>query len=47
VNYAKEASDRIAKRDGTYGNKTKERRAAKRKMEDAGEDGEGAKLAKL
>lgn len=47
VNYAKEASDRIAKRDGSYGTKTKERRAAKRKMEDEGEDGEAAKLAKL
>ncbi|KAL7539711.1 hypothetical protein ACHAXR_009522 [Thalassiosira sp. AJA248-18] len=47
VNYAKEVSDRIAKRDGTYGAKAKERRAAKRKMEDAGEDGDGAKLAKL
>ena len=35
VNYAKEVSDRIAKRDGTYGAKTKEKRAAKRKLEDA------------
>lgn len=48
VNYAKEVSDRIAKRDGTYGAKTKERRAAnKRKMEDAGDDGDAAKLAKM
>lgn len=49
VNYSKEVSDRIAKRDGTYGAKTKERRAAaKRKMEDAvGDEGDGAKLAKL
>eukprot|EP00571_Detonula_confervacea_P009229 CAMPEP_0172321820 /NCGR_PEP_ID=MMETSP1058-20130122/44378_1 /TAXON_ID=83371 /ORGANISM="Detonula confervacea, Strain CCMP 353" /LENGTH=286 /DNA_ID=CAMNT_0013037417 /DNA_START=25 /DNA_END=885 /DNA_ORIENTATION=- len=47
VNYAKEASDRIAKRDGTYGTKTKEKRAAKRKLEDAGDDGDAAKLAKL
>jgi len=46
VNYAKEVSDRIAKRDGTYGAKAKERRAAaKRKMEGgAGEDhGDAAK----
>mmetsp|Transcript_13317 Transcript_13317/g.22731 ORF Transcript_13317/g.22731 Transcript_13317/m.22731 type:complete len:283 (+) Transcript_13317:160-1008(+) len=48
VNYAKEVSDRIAKRDGTYGAKTKEKRAAaKRKLEDAGDDyGEGAKISK-
>ncbi|KAL9181518.1 hypothetical protein ACHAXT_010323 [Thalassiosira profunda] len=37
VNYAKETSDRIAKRDGSYGAKTKEKRAAKRKLEEAGE----------
>lgn len=48
VNYAKEVSDRIAKRDGTYGAKTKEKRAAKRKLEDAAGDGGGAsKSAKL
>lgn len=42
VNYAKEVSDRIAKRDGTYSAKIKEKRAAaKRKMEDGvvGEEG--------
>ena len=44
VNYAKEVSDRISKRDGSYSAKTKERRqAAKRKLEDAGEDGGAAK----
>ena len=48
VNYAKEVSDRIAKRDGTYGAKTKEKRAAKRKLEDAaGDDGGASKSAKL
>ena len=48
VNYAKEVSDRIAKRDGTYGAKTKEKRAAKRKLEDAaGGDGGASKSAKL
>ena len=48
VNYAKEVSDRIAKRDGTYGAKTKEKRAAKRKLEDAaGDDGGASKAAKL
>jgi U2 small nuclear ribonucleoprotein B'' len=36
VNYAKEVSDRVSKRDGTYNAKTKERRA-KRKLE-AGEE---------
>jgi len=46
VNYAKDVSDRIAKRDGTYSAKAK--RAAKRKMEDAGEDyGDAEKLPKL
>ena len=39
VNYAKEVSDRVAKRDGTYNAKIRERRAAKRKLEDTGEDG--------
>ncbi|KAL7433719.1 hypothetical protein ACHAXH_002458 [Discostella pseudostelligera] len=41
VNYAKEVSDRIAKRDGTYSAKIKEKRAAaKRKIEDGvGEEG--------
>ncbi|KAL7549097.1 hypothetical protein ACHAWF_012370 [Thalassiosira exigua] len=43
VNYAKEVSDRIAKRDGTYGAKTKEKRAMKRKMEESGENGSTAK----
>lgn len=38
VNYAKEVSDRVAKRDGTYNAKARERRA-KRKLEEAGEDG--------
>ena len=47
VNYAKEVSDRIAKRDGTYSAKIKERRAAKRKTEDAGEEGDPAKKIKL
>lgn len=46
VNYAREMSDRIAKRDGTYGAKTKEKRAAKRKLEDAGDDGGATKFAK-
>jgi U2 small nuclear ribonucleoprotein B'' len=45
VNYAKEVSDRVAKRDGTYNAKAKERRA-KRKLEEAGEGGV-AKSAKL
>mmetsp|Transcript_13620 Transcript_13620/g.32973 ORF Transcript_13620/g.32973 Transcript_13620/m.32973 type:complete len:309 (-) Transcript_13620:351-1277(-) len=53
VNYSREVSDRIAKRDGTYGAKTKERRAAaaaanKRKMDDfaaGGEDTEGGDAA--
>jgi RNA recognition motif-containing protein len=45
VNYAKEVSDRIAKRDGTYTAKTK--RAAKRKTEDAGEDSDAAKMSKF
>jgi RNA recognition motif-containing protein len=45
VNYAKEVSDRIAKRDGTYTAKTK--RAAKRKTEDAGDDIDAAKTAKF
>jgi U2 small nuclear ribonucleoprotein B'' len=45
VNYAKEVSDRVAKRDGTYNAKTKERRA-KRKLDEAGEGGV-AKSAKL
>lgn len=48
VNYAREVSDRIAKRDGTYGAKSKEKRAAKRKLEDDGENyGDAAKLTKL
>lgn len=48
VNYAKDVSDRIAKREGTYGAKAKERRAAKRKAEGAGEDdGEAATLPAL
>jgi U2 small nuclear ribonucleoprotein B'' len=48
VNYAKEVSDRIAKRDGSYSTKMKERRAAaKRKTEEAGEDGESAKTTKI
>jgi len=37
VNYSAETSDRIAKRNGTYGQKTKEKRAAKRKMEETEE----------
>lgn len=46
VNYAKEVSDRIAKRDGSYSAKIKERRAAKRKTtEDAGGE-EGSDSAK-
>jgi RNA recognition motif-containing protein len=45
VNYAKEVSDRIAKRDGTYTNKTK--RTTKRKTEDAGDDSDAAKTAKF
>jgi len=45
VNYAKEVSDRVAKRDGTYNAKAKERRA-KRKLDEAGEGGV-AKSAKL
>lgn len=45
VNYAKEVSDRVAKRDGTYNAKARERRA-KRKLEDAGEVG-AAKSVKL
>ncbi|KAL3822345.1 hypothetical protein ACHAXA_001722 [Cyclostephanos tholiformis] len=45
VNYAKEVSDRIAKRDGTYTAKTK--RAAKRKTEDAGGDIDAARMAKF
>lgn len=47
VNYAKEVSDRIAKRDGTYGAKVKERRAAKHKTEDAGDEGDQAKKTKF
>lgn len=48
VNYAKEVSDRIAKRDGTFGAKTKEKRAAKRKLEEeGGGGGDAAKMAKL
>ena len=52
VNYAKEVSDRIAKREGTYGANAKERAARKRKMEELGvagslEDGDGLKLTKL
>ena len=35
VNYAKEVSDRIAKRDGTFNIKTTEQRKEKRKLEDA------------
>mmetsp|Transcript_9016 Transcript_9016/g.12932 ORF Transcript_9016/g.12932 Transcript_9016/m.12932 type:complete len:249 (+) Transcript_9016:110-856(+) len=38
VNYAKEVSDRVAKRDGTYNAKARERRA-KRKLDETGEDG--------
>ncbi|KAL3792387.1 hypothetical protein ACHAW5_010788 [Stephanodiscus triporus] len=45
VNYAKEVSDRIAKRDGTYTAKTK--RAAKRKTDDVGEVNDAAKAAKF
>eukprot|EP00985_Skeletonema_marinoi_P032607 scaffold39191_cov140-Skeletonema_marinoi.AAC.14 len=45
VNYAKEVSDRVAKRDGTYNAKARERRA-KRKLEEAGEKG-AAKSVKL
>ncbi|KAL7495000.1 hypothetical protein ACHAWT_003594 [Skeletonema menzelii] len=45
VNYAKEISDRVAKRDGTYNAKARERRA-KRKLEDAGED-RAAKSVKI
>lgn len=47
VNYAKEVSDRIAKRDGSYGAKTKEKRAAKRKMGDGGEEGEAVKMTRF
>lgn len=47
MNYAKEVSDRISKCDGTYSAKIKERRAAKRKTEDAGEDGDQAKKMKF
>lgn len=48
VNYAKEVSDRVAKQDGTYGAKVKERRAAKRKAVDAGEDfGDAVKVPKF
>lgn len=35
VNYAKDVSDRIAKRDGTFNVKTTEQRKEKRKLEDA------------
>ena len=45
VNYSAETSDRIAKRNGTYGQKTKEKRAAKRKMEET-EEGGAKKSAK-
>jgi len=38
VNYAKEVSDRIAKKDGTYGARAKERRATKRRIEEAKEN---------
>mmetsp|Transcript_8985 Transcript_8985/g.19108 ORF Transcript_8985/g.19108 Transcript_8985/m.19108 type:complete len:291 (-) Transcript_8985:193-1065(-) len=49
VNYAKEISDRIAKREGTYGAKiAKERREAKRKMEEVvSAGGDASKLAKV
>ena len=49
VNYAKEVSDRIAKRDGSYSAKIKERRAAKRKTTaDGGEEGgDSAKKTKF
>lgn len=49
VNYAKEVSDRIAKRDGSYSAKIKERRAAKRKTTDDGgeEGGDSAKKTKF
>ena len=49
VSYAKEVSDRIAKREGTYGAKVaKERREAKRKMEEMGADGgDSSKMAKV
>ena len=49
VNYAKEVSDRIAKRDGSYSAKIKERRAVKRKTTaDGGEEGgDSAKKTKF
>eukprot|EP00970_Alexandrium_tamarense_P016108 scaffold6150_cov181-Alexandrium_tamarense.AAC.1 len=46
VNYAKDVSDRIAKRNGTYSKKTKDIRE-KRKLEGDGGGGGDAKMARV
>lgn len=48
VNYAKEVSDRIAKKDGTYGARAKEKRATKRRIEESkGNYGDSAGVLSL